>query len=122
MPESFDLELIIFKLCPFVQRSVIMLEKKNVPYRIRYVDLADPPDWFLRLSPSKKVPLLLIDGSQVLFESSVINEFIDEITLGRLHPEEPLRRALNRSWIEYGSNCLTDTLHMTTVDSAEKFF
>lgn len=121
MPETFDLELISFKLCPFVQRSVITLNQKKASCRIRYVDLADPPDWFLKLSPSKKVPLLLIDGSQVLFESSVINEFIDEVTPGRLHPEDPLRRAFNRSWIEYGSNCLTDTLHMTTAESAEKF-
>lgn len=121
MPKAFDLELISFKLCPFVQRSVITLKTKNAPYRIRYVDLADPPEWFLQLSPSKKVPLLLIGGSQVLFESSVINEFIDEVTPGRLHPEDPLRRAFNRSWIEYGSNCLTDTLHMTTVDSAKAF-
>ena len=63
MPENHDLELISFKLCPFVQRTVITLEKKNAPYRIRYVDLADPPDWFLQLSPSKKVPLLRIDGA-----------------------------------------------------------
>lgn len=121
MPENFDLELVSFKLCPFVQRTVITLEKKNAPYRIRYVDLADPPDWFLQLSPSKKVPLLRIDGSQVLFESSVINEFVDEVTPGRLHPDDPLKRAFNRSWIEYGSNCLTDTLHMTTVESAAEF-
>lgn len=121
MPANFDLELVSFKLCPFVQRSVITLEKKNAPYRIRYVDLADPPDWFLQLSPSKKVPLLLIDGSQVLFESSVINEFIDEVTPGRLHPEDPLKRAFNRSWIEYGANCLTDTLHMTTVETEGEF-
>ncbi len=121
MPKNFDLELVSFKLCPYVQRSVITLKSKRAPYRIRYVELADPPDWFLQLSPSKKVPLLLIDGAQVLFESSVINEFIDEVTPGRLHPGDPLKRALNRSWIEYGSNCLTDTLHMTTVDNADEF-
>lgn len=121
MPKNFDLELVSFKLCPFVQRSVITLKSKNATYRVRYVDLSDPPDWFLQLSPSKKVPLLLIDGSQVLFESSVINEFIDEVTPGRLHPDDPLKRAFNRSWIEYGSTCLTDTLHMTTVDSADEF-
>jgi len=91
-----DLELISFKLCPFVQRSVITLKKNNAPYTIRYVDLADPPAWFLRLSPSEKVPLLVIDGAQVLFESSVINEFIDDVTPGRLHSEDPLRRARSK--------------------------
>lgn len=116
-----DLELVSFKLCPFVQRAVITLLHKAAPYRIRYVDLADPPDWFLALSPAKKVPLLVVDGEHVLFESSVINEFIDEVTPGRLHPEEPLARARNRSWIEFGSACLMDTLTMTTAEDEAAF-
>ncbi len=116
-----DLELVSFKLCPFVQRSVITLKRKAAAYRVRYVDLADPPDWFLALSPAGKVPLLVVDGDQVVFESAVINEFVDEVTPGRLHPEDPLSRALNRSWIEYGSGVLTETLHMTTAEDEQGF-
>ena len=77
-----DLELVSFKLCPFVQRSVITLKRKAAPYSIRYVDLADPPDWFLALSPARKVSLLVVDGTDVVFESAVINEFVDEVTPG----------------------------------------
>ena len=40
------IELISFKLCPFVQRSVITLLKKGVEFKITYVDLANKPDWF----------------------------------------------------------------------------
>ena len=116
-----DLELVSFKLCPFVQRSVITLKRKAAPYAIRYIDLADPPDWFVALSPAGKVPLLVVDGTDVVFESAVINEFVDEVTPGRLHPDDPLARALNRSWIEFGSGALGETLHMTTTEDADGF-
>ena len=54
------------------------------------------------------MPLLEV-GKNVLFESAVINEYIDETTpLPRLHPEDPLRRAQNRGWIEIGSALLVD--------------
>jgi len=96
-------ELISFKLCPFVQRAVITLLHKQVRYTVTYIDLADPPQWFRRISPHGKVPLLRVDNDTVLFESAVICEFIDETTPQRMHPEEPLQRALNRAWIEYGS-------------------
>lgn len=106
-------KLVSFKLCPFVQRSVITLREKGVPYEIEYIDLADKPQWFLELSPFGKVPLLLVDGDTALFESAVINEYIDETAPGRrLHPEDPLRRAHNRMWIEFGSTLLSDQYRM----------
>jgi glutathione S-transferase len=116
-----DLELVSFKLCPFVQRSLIALLAKGTPHRVRYVDLAAPPDWFLALSPAKKVPLLVVDGRDAIFESTVINEFLDEVTAPRLHPEDPLRRARHRGWIEFGTTCLMDTLPMTTAETGEAF-
>jgi glutathione S-transferase len=45
-----SLHLISFKTCPFVQRAVITLKHKNIDFDITYIDLADPPDWFLELS------------------------------------------------------------------------
>lgn len=102
-------KLVSFKLCPFVQRSVITLLEKGVPHELEYIDLAAKPDWFVALSPFGKVPLLLVDGETALFESAVINEYLDETTPGRrLHPEDPLRRAHNRMWIEFGSSLLGD--------------
>jgi len=106
-------ELVSFNLCPFVQRSVITLLHKQVPYDITYIDLSDPPDWFAELSPLGKVPLLKV-GEQVLFESAVINEYIDETTGEPLMPTDPLQRAHNRAWIEFGSNLLGVQYRLTT--------
>ncbi len=102
-----NLELISFNVCPFVQRSVITLLHKKCEYKITFIDLKAPPDWFLKLSPLGKVPVLKVDG-EVLFESAVINEFIDDVTPGSLKPSEPLTLAKHRAWIEYGGTCLAD--------------
>jgi glutathione S-transferase len=100
-----DYLLTSFDLCPFVQRSVIALNEKGVPHDIRYIDLANKPDWFLEISPFGKVPVLTV-GDTHIFESQVINEYIEETTPGALHPADPLRRAHNRAWIEFASGLL----------------
>jgi glutathione S-transferase len=99
------LELVSFKLCPFVQRSVITLLEKGHDFQIAYINLDDPPQWFKDVSPLGKVPVLQV-GEEVLFESAVINEYIDEITPPSLHPQNPLMKAKNRAWIEFGSELL----------------
>lgn len=112
-------ELISFKLCPFVQRSVIILLEKGIDYDITYIDLKNPPDWFLDISPFGKVPVLRC-GDTVLFESAVINEYLDETHPPSLHPSDPLVRAQNRACIEFGSNLNLD-IHgiITAKDEAE---
>ena len=116
-----DLELISFKICPFVQRSVITLLHKAIEHRITYIDLSDTPAWFKEISPFGKVPLLRVDGGAVLFESAVINEFLDDITPPSMHPTDPLQRALNRAWIEFGSECLANQFQMLAAKDADDF-
>jgi glutathione S-transferase len=41
-------------------------------------------------------------GDQVsLFESNAIAEYLDETVPPRLHPEDPVARAVNRAWTDY---------------------
>ena len=94
--------LISFKICPFVQRSVILLKEKDIDFDIAYIDLSEPPEWFLTLSPTGKVPVLEVEG-KVLFESAIINEYLDEVNPPSLHPTDPIEKAQNRSWMEFTS-------------------
>lgn len=118
------LTLVSFDLCPFVQRAAIVLAEKGVPFERIDVDLENKPDWFLKISPRGKVPLLKV-GDDVLFESAAIVEYLDETTTPRLHPEDPVKRARHRAWMEFGSAILGDiwTLETTgdqaTFDKAE---
>lgn len=114
-------QLISFVLCPYVQRSVITLKEKGVPFEITYIDLNNPPEWFPAISPMGKVPVLRVDGDRVLFESAVINEYLDETNPPPLHPQDPWRRAHNRAWIEFGSNLLGRQYRMLTAPDEEGY-
>lgn len=106
-----NLKLISSKTCPYVQRAAIVLHEKSVPFEIIYIDQNNKPDWFLSISPLGKVPVLKVDDI-VLFESSVIAEYLDEVYLPMLHPSDALQRAINRAWIEFSSTILTAQLKM----------
>jgi len=102
MSNEDTLELVSFKICPFVQRSAIALNEKGVDYTTRFIDLEQPAAWFTEISPLGKVPVLKTD-SGAIFESMVIAEYLDEVYEPRLHPEDPMEKARHRSWIEYAS-------------------
>lgn len=102
-----DLELISHRLCPYVQRAAIALSEKQVPFTRTDIDLAAKPDWFKALSPLGKVPLLRVDD-EVLFESAVIVEYLEDTQAPALHPADALQRARHRAWIEFGSTVLND--------------
>ncbi len=92
------IRIISFKICPFVQRVTAMLEVKQVPYQIDYISLSDKPDWFLDLSPTGQVPVLVTEGGTALFECDAIVEYIDEVTAPLQNNLTPEQRALNRAW------------------------
>ena len=116
-----SLHLIAHKLCPYVQRSIITLEEKNILYSRTDIDLANKPVWFTQQSPTGKVPVLLVDKTHTLFESHVICEYLDEITPGSLHPSDPLKKALHRAWIEFGSSILSNIARLYNAKEASDF-
>lgn len=101
------LTLISHLLCPYVQRAVIALTEKEVAFERIDIDLANKPEWFLKISPLGKTPVLLVDDRAV-FESAVILEYLEETQPNPLHPSDALTRAEHRSWIEFGSAILND--------------
>ena len=60
--------LVSFKTCPWVQRAAIVLREKNIAFEFRHIEPDNRPDWFLAISPHKKVPVLRIDEKVSLFE------------------------------------------------------
>ena len=115
-----SLTLVSFDLCPYVQRAAIALNEKGVLYKRIDVDLMNKPDWFTAISPLGKVPLLKV-GEEVLFESAVIVEYLDETQGAPLHPADPLTRARHRAWMEFGGAILMDIWVIETTPDAEAF-
>src|SRR5271165_4435224 len=104
---AIPLKLISHRLCPYVQRAVIALSEKGVPFERIDIDLANKPDWFLKISPLGKTPVLVV-GDHAIFESAVILEYLEETQAKPLHPADPLARAEHRAFIEFGSVVLND--------------
>lgn len=110
MPSKF--KLCSFRTCPWVHRAAIVLQEKRVDYDIDYIDRDNRPDWFLKISPHSKVPVLIVDGETALFESNAIAEFLDETIEPRLHPADPIVRARNRAWTDYAP-VFSNITHLT---------
>ncbi|WP_284163513.1 glutathione S-transferase family protein [Frigidibacter sp. SD6-1] len=114
------LTLVSHPLCPYVQRAAIALHEKSVPFTRTDIDLAAKPDWFLRLSPTGKTPMLLVGGVP-LFESAAIIDYLDDTEAPKLHPAHPLERARHRGWIQFSSDMLDGIGALYNAPDAESF-
>ncbi|XP_078175047.1 dehydroascorbate reductase 1 [Carex rostrata] len=70
--------------CPFTQRVLLTLEEKHLPYKMKFVDLSNKPDWFLKINPEGKVPLIKLEEKWIA-DSDVITQALEE-----KYPEPPL--------------------------------
>jgi glutathione S-transferase len=92
---------------PNCQRVKIALHEKDLPYETISVDIQKgeqkKPE-FLKLNPYGKVPVI-VDGQAVLWESCIINEYLDErYPDPPLMPKDPHMRGRIRVLIDYGLN------------------
>jgi len=92
------IKIVSFKICPFVQRVTALLEAKGVPYDIEFISLSDKPQWFLDISPTGQVPMLITEAGEALFESDAIVEYIEEVTPPLVADVTPVQRAKDRAW------------------------
>jgi glutathione S-transferase len=101
------IKLYDFGPSPNCQRVEIALHEKGLSYDIEPIDLRKreqkKPE-FLKLNPYGKVPVI-VDGEKVLFESCIINEYLDEqYPTPPLMPKDPYKRARIRVLTDYGLN------------------
>jgi glutathione S-transferase len=76
-----------------------VLHEKGIPFEVYEVDLKAKQDDFNRVSPTGKVPVL-VDGETRVWESMVINEYLEEKYAGpRLLGDTPEERAEVRALI-----------------------
>lgn len=95
------LRLIQSEVCPYAQRAHMCLLEKAADFDVVEVDLADKPDWFEKISPYSKVPVLQ-HGQLIVYESTIINEYLEEvIPQPMLMPKQPADRAVARIWIDF---------------------
>jgi len=85
--------------CPFSQRCRFVLFEKGMDFEIRDVDLYNKPEDIAVMNPYGQVPIL-VERDLVLYESNIINEYIDErFPHPQLMPADPVMRARARLFL-----------------------
>jgi len=85
--------------CPFSHRCRIVLHEKGMDFEIRDVDMHDKPSEIAVMNPYGRVPVL-VERDLVLYESNIINEYIDErFPHPQLMPADPVMRARARLFL-----------------------
>ncbi|MBE1159450.1 glutathione S-transferase family protein [Dyella acidiphila] len=97
-------------LSPYVRKVLACLELKGIDYRIDPITPFVGDEQFSRLSPLRRVPVLL-DGELVLNDSSVICQYLeDKYPAPSLYPVDIVQRAKARWLEEYADTRLADVL------------
>ena len=86
------------------QKARITLAEKGLAFtdhQISLRNLEQFQDWYMKLNPNGVVPTLMHDDN-VIIESTVIGEYLDEVFPGpSLTPDDPMERARMRVWRQY---------------------
>ncbi len=81
---------------PFSHRCRIVLFEKGMDFEVIDVDLYNKPEDIAVINPYNRVPVM-VDRDLVLYESNIINEYIDErFPHPQLMPPDPILRARAR--------------------------
>lgn len=97
-------------ISPYVRKVLVSLEWKGLDYEIDPITPFIGNDDFSRLSPLRRIPVL-IDGELVLNDSSVICQYLeDKHPQPALYPADIAQRAKARWLEEYADTYLADVL------------
>ena len=99
----YSLELTSHPLCPFLQRWVMILLKKELQagtdFTVRYVDLA-------KIAPSQRAPELRVNNSHQFHDVIAVAALLDELTASHsMLPSDPLKRTMDREAILQATSC-----------------
>src|SRR5271170_5010162 len=82
--------------CPFSHRCRFVLYEKGMDFQVIDVDMYNKPEDIAVMNPYNRLPVL-VERDLVLYESNIINEYIDErFPHPQLMPADPVMRARAR--------------------------
>ncbi|XP_012059094.1 PREDICTED: pyrimidodiazepine synthase-like [Atta cephalotes] len=95
------IRLYSMRFCPYAQRIHLVLDAKQIPYDVVYVNLTHKPDWLMEKSPLNKVPCIELEEGETLYESLIIAEYLDDTyPQNKLYPNSSLAKAKDKLLID----------------------
>ncbi|XP_029466198.1 glutathione S-transferase omega-1-like [Rhinatrema bivittatum] len=107
VPEGL-IRIYSMRFCPYAQRSRLVLAAKGIQHETINVNLINKPGWFLEKAPLGLVPVLETEKGQVIYESLITCDYLDESYPGKkLTPEDPYEKAKQKMLLEHFSKVVT---------------
>uniref|UniRef100_A0A5F9CRL5 Glutathione S-transferase omega n=1 Tax=Oryctolagus cuniculus TaxID=9986 RepID=A0A5F9CRL5_RABIT len=108
VPEGV-IRLYSMRFCPFAERTRLVLKAKGIRHEIININLKNKPDWFFKKNPLGLVPVLEDSKGQVVYESVITCEYLDEVYPGKkLWPEDPYEKARQKMIFEVFTTILAN--------------
>lgn len=93
------MKLLYSPTSPYARKVRVVAAEKRIEVEMLKVALADPDCPVIHHNPLGKIPVLILDDGESLFDSRVIVEYLDNRTpLARLIPQENSARMRVRRW------------------------
>lgn len=84
---------------PYVRKVRIVMAEKKLDYRFESEDVWSAETQISASNPLGKVPCLVMEGSEAMFDSRVIVEYLDTLSpVGKLIPQGGRDRAAVKTW------------------------
>ena len=84
---------------PYVRKVRVVMAEKRLDYQFVIEDVWSADTTISSSNPLGKVPCLIMDGSEAMFDSRVIVEYLDTLSpVGKLIPQQSRERAEVKTW------------------------
>lgn len=84
---------------PYTRKVRVVLAEKKIEFELELVDVSPVENPVNAHNPLGRIPTLVLDDGNALYDSRVIVEFLDAVSpLGRLVPDETRDRVAVRRW------------------------
>ncbi|GMP44669.1 hypothetical protein CsSME_00013501 [Camellia sinensis var. sinensis] len=117
-----DVVLYQYQACPFCNKVKAFLDYHDIPYKIVEVNPINKKE--IKWSDYKKVPILVVDGEQMVDSSDIVDKLFE-----RIHPEISVDSASDgdeerkwRGWVDnHLVHVLSPNIYRTTSEALESF-
>jgi glutathione S-transferase len=112
------MKLIIAKPSPYARKVRIVLQERNIPYD-EIIDVPWHPETVAsEHNPLGKIPILLLDDGSIIYESSVIAEYLETLEREpKLIPADPALRVAVKQ-IEALADGVCDAIVLTVLEQS----
>lgn len=84
---------------PYVRKVRVVMAEKKLDYRFELTDVWSDDSPIAEANPLCKVPCLVMEGGEAVFDSRVIVEYVDTLSpVGKLIPQSGRERVEVRTW------------------------